>query len=283
MGRKRKKERDQMDEVGIAAFWPPPWFTTYSDFSTLVMTFFIILSCMLVLKIDVSVLSGQKKLGDQTVLQDSSQVKITVEMKKMIDAYRLLEEQQLREMATITKMEEAGKNIQQYIQEVDLEAFVKVEASKWKVKVVPLMPFLFAPGRAALRPEAKDFLDRLAKVFAANPGQIRIAGHTDSLPIYSAEYRSNWELSADRAAAIMRYLVEVHGLDPQRFVAVGCGPYHPIADNATPEGRRENRRVEIEITQEPNPAGAAEAGAGEAGGAAAGAPAAGDAALSSAN
>jgi len=253
-----------MDDVGIAAFWPPPWFTTYSDFTTLVMTFFIILSCMLVLKIDVSNISGQKKLGDAESLQDPS-IKITVEMKKMIDDYRLLEQQQTREMATLTKMEEAGKNIQQYIQEVHLEAFVRVETAKWKVKVVPLLPFLFTPGRAAIRPTAQDFLDRLAKVFASNPGQIRIAGHTDSLPIYSAEYRSNWELSAARATAIMRYLVEVHDLDPQRFVAVGCGPYHPVADNGTPEGRKQNRRVEIEITQAPAPAEAAGEGAAGAG------------------
>lgn len=242
-----------MDDVGIAAFWPPAWMTTYSDMTTLVMVFFIILSCMLVLKIDVRNISGQKKLGDETILKDPS-TKITVEMKQMIDAYLQLEEQQLREMATITKMEEAGKDIQQYIQEVKLDAFVRVETAKWKVKIVPLMPFLFSPARATIRPEAGDFLDRLAKVFAANSGQIRIAGHTDSLPVYSAEYRSNWELSAARATAIMRYLVEKHGLDPQRFVAVGCGPYHPVADNSTPEGRRENRRVEIEITQEPESA-----------------------------
>ena len=247
---RRKKEEDKMSTVGLSAFWPPIWFTTYSDFMTLVMTFFVILACMLILDIDPRLLSlGKKKPGAEDVKQ--GKLSISVEEKAQVDNLRSLQEQQLTELASASRVEKMGEDINQLILAADLAGFVKVETTKWKVKVVPLVPFLFAPARAVLRPEARDFLDRLAKFFAMNPGQIRIAGHTDDLPVYTAEYRSNWELSCARATAIMRYLVEKHGLDPQRFVAVGYGPYHPLAANDTPQGRAMNRRVEIEITQEP--------------------------------
>jgi chemotaxis protein MotB len=254
----------QVEDKGLSGMWPPVWMTTYSDMVTNVMVFFVILSAMLVLKIDVTLIAGPKMRGDKE--RPTKVKKLTAEQKTMVDNFRALEEQQMREAASVTKMQQIGEEIAQYILKANLQKFVVVETTKWKVKVVPLTPFLFSPGRAVIRPESRDFLDRLAKFFSINPGQIRIAGHTDNLPIYSAEYRSNWELSAARAAAIMRYLVEVHGLDPKRFVAVGCGPYQPLADNSTPEGRKENRRVEIEITQEPEPAGKAAKGGMDAAG-----------------
>lgn len=254
MRRKRQIEASDVDVGGLEAGWPPEWMTSYADVATLLMTFFIILSTLLVLKIDIRFLRGVNVFtqveGD--VIEKSSLVKYTVEQKQLIEKFKNLEEQQTREEVSVSQVKQMGKDIQQYILDAELDAFVRVDTTKWKVKVTPIAPFLFPPARATLRPEAEDFLERLAKFFRINPGQLRIAGHTDNFPIYTPVYRSNWELSCARAAAVMRYLVDERGIEPARITAVGYGPYHPIGANNTPEGRRKNRRVEIEIIQKPD-------------------------------
>jgi chemotaxis protein MotB len=74
--------------------------------------------------------------------------------------------------------------------------------------------------------------------------RVRIEGHTDSVPISTARFSSNWELSASRAAGVARFFVE-QGLDPERLTAAGLGEFHPIAPNDSREGRARNRRIEI--------------------------------------
>jgi chemotaxis protein MotB len=77
--------------------------------------------------------------------------------------------------------------------------------------------------------------------------EIVVSGHTDNVPITSklaATYPTNWELSAARAIAVVKIL-ESNGVDPKMLVAAGFGEFRPVADNATPEGRAQNRRMEI--------------------------------------
>ncbi|NLM53103.1 MAG: OmpA family protein, partial [Firmicutes bacterium] len=73
-------------------------------------------------------------------------------------------------------------------------------------------------------------------------------GHTDNVPINTARYPSNWELSVDRAVRVVRYFIEKHHMPPERFLATGYGEYHPVASNDTVEGRARNRRVNIVIS-----------------------------------
>ena len=103
---------------------------------------------------------------------------------------------------------------------------------------------LFDVGSATVRPEAKEVLGRLATVFAQSPGNIRIEGHTDNVPP-TPSFPSNWELSARRAAGVLRYFTETVGLPADRFEAAGYGEFRPVAPNDTREGRAKNRRVEI--------------------------------------
>jgi len=105
-------------------------------------------------------------------------------------------------------------------------------------------PFLFPSGRAALKTGAVGVLDSLAVFLGKVPYPVRIEGHTDSIPINTARFPSNWELSAARAVAVTRAL-QGGGVAPDRIAAIGCGEYRPLAPNTTPEGRAENRRVEI--------------------------------------
>jgi chemotaxis protein MotB len=106
---------------------------------------------------------------------------------------------------------------------------------------------LFDSGQATLRPEAMPLLQKLAEILQLIPNQILIEGHTDNRPIHTSQFPSNWELSASRAAALVRHLVEEHQLDPTRLAAAGYGEFRPVADNNDEQGRQANRRVELII------------------------------------
>ncbi len=109
---------------------------------------------------------------------------------------------------------------------------------------------LFASGSAALSSAAREAIDQLASVLRELPNELRIEGHTDSQPIASAMFPSNWELSGARAASVIR-LLEGQGVDPRRMAAIGFGEKRPVADNATPAGRASNRRVMLVILATP--------------------------------
>lgn len=105
---------------------------------------------------------------------------------------------------------------------------------------------LFASGKAELTEAAGPVLDAIAKDMVNLKNEVRVEGHTDNVPIRGGLYRSNWELSMARAYAVITRL-ESAGLDPRRISGVGYGEYRPIGDNKTPEGRAQNRRIEISL------------------------------------
>ncbi|WP_369601762.1 flagellar motor protein MotD [Hahella sp. SMD15-11] len=107
---------------------------------------------------------------------------------------------------------------------------------------------LFGSGDAIPRDEAFPLIDRVAAILKPYPNAILVEGFTDNQPIRSRFYPSNWELSAARAAAVVRLLV-LDGIDPQRLAAVGYGEQHPVARNDTPEGRQRNRRVVLLVSK----------------------------------
>ena len=106
---------------------------------------------------------------------------------------------------------------------------------------------LFERGRAELRPGARRLLGKVANVIRPLPHQMEAEGHTDTLPIRSGQFPSNWELSAARATAVVRYLVEENGLSPARLAARGMGEHQPLYPNDPVRGEPRNRRVEIRI------------------------------------
>src|SRR4051812_39980064 len=106
---------------------------------------------------------------------------------------------------------------------------------------------LFDAGQAVLKPEGRMVLDTLAGSLVGVPNQLAVEGHTDNVPISTAQFPSNWELSTARATAVLRYLVEHHGITPARLSAAGYADQRPVADNATSGGRARNRRVDLAI------------------------------------
>lgn len=87
-------------------------------------------------------------------------------------------------------------------------------------------------------------LQQLVPVFNSSQHNVVVVGHTDSVPISSARFPSNWELSSARAGSVVRYL-QANGVDGRRLRAVGYADTQPLADNASAEGRARNRRVEL--------------------------------------
>jgi DNA-binding response OmpR family regulator/outer membrane protein OmpA-like peptidoglycan-associated protein len=105
----------------------------------------------------------------------------------------------------------------------------------------------FDSGSAALKPGAIPTLSKIVKVVGAGQTRIRIEGHTDDVPIHSARYDSNWELSTARATEIIKLLIGRFAITPNRLSASGYGPYYPVASNHTADGRSQNRRVDLVI------------------------------------
>ncbi|MDV6320207.1 OmpA family protein [Chromohalobacter sp. HP20-39] len=109
---------------------------------------------------------------------------------------------------------------------------------------------LFSSSRAGLTDEGREVLRQLLDSLRKFEGEITIEGHTDSRPIATDRFPSNWELSTARATAVLRFLVE-EGLDSEKLRAVGYADTHPLKSNTTAEGRAANRRVEL-VLHEPD-------------------------------
>jgi chemotaxis protein MotB len=103
----------------------------------------------------------------------------------------------------------------------------------------------FPAGSAELSAAAEQVMTRLSIALQRLPNGVRIEGHTDDAPIHNARYTSNWELSTARATHVVQFLIQQGGLAPDRLSAAGYGPFHPVADNGSPDGRARNRRVDV--------------------------------------
>jgi chemotaxis protein MotB len=123
---------------------------------------------------------------------------------------------------------------------------LSVEIKNGKVYVSMSDKLLFKSGSAAVEAKGKEAIKLLAGVLDKNPDiDILIEGHTDNVPIKTAVYRDNWDLSVARATSIVRILTDEYKIVPTRLTASGKGEFWPRASNETPEGRVSNRRTEI--------------------------------------
>lgn len=167
---------------------------------------------------DLSKISGASILPDRAYVEETLQL---IEVKKMLDEY-------------IEKNGLAGQ----------LEASLSEDGLMVRIKDTAL----FESGRADLLPQSRVFAGEVAKMLAPLPQRIFVSGHTDNVPINTAEFPTNWDLSTRRALNFMKFLLtQEPASKAERFSVTGFGEYQPIAPNTTPEGRATNRRVEILI------------------------------------
>jgi chemotaxis protein MotB len=123
---------------------------------------------------------------------------------------------------------------------------LSVEVRGGKVYVSMSDRLLFKSGSAAVETKGQEAIKLLADVLNNNPDiEILVEGHTDNVPIKTAVFKDNWDLSVARATSIVRILTESHKIAPTRVTASGKGEFLPRASNDTPEGRAMNRRTEI--------------------------------------
>jgi len=129
---------------------------------------------------------------------------------------------------------------------------VRIRRFREKIEINFVDKVLFVSGSAEITPRGQAILGKVGQVLKkVHDRRFFVVGHTDDVPIRSFVFPSNWELSTARASSVIRYVSERHGVDPARFTAMGRAFYQPVASNATPEGRQENRRVEIIIADLP--------------------------------
>ena len=114
--------------------------------------------------------------------------------------------------------------------------------------VVSLRQAAFFPsGGDTLNPDTFDSIDRIASTIQSLPNSVRLEGHTDSVPIHTAHFRSNWELSAARSIAMLELLSSRYNIPRERMAIAGYADTIPIDSNDTEEGRAHNRRVDVVI------------------------------------
>jgi flagellar motor protein MotB len=123
---------------------------------------------------------------------------------------------------------------------------VRVSLSSLGVVIDINEVLLFNSGKAELTPQALPLIDKVAGILKGLPYQIQVNGFTDTVPIHTAQFDSNWDLSATRAISVVKRFVTA-GLDPTKLVGAGFGEYHPVASNTTVDGKAQNRRVSVVV------------------------------------
>ena len=208
----------------------PFWMATFSDMMTLLLTFFVMLVAMSSVEIKrfeeaLSYFTGRRGLMEQEGL--------------MPGIMGVTGEPNAREQA------ETFEEIATDVQELGLGDAVNLDLTDRGVRVTFMDSVAFAPGSVALAGPARAVLDEVGRL-ARSARSVEVEGHTDDRPIATAAYPSNWELSAARAASVVRYLLSRDdALEPDRYVAVGYGEHRPRDTNDTAEGRARNRRITV--------------------------------------
>ena len=202
-----------------------PWMATFADMVTLLMVFFV-----LFYSVEKDNTEKFKSAIDMMVEEDGPDG--LAKIMKVVDSTEIM--QNLKEMRDATKAAQAEESVEDRI-----------------VLRVPGLN-LFKKKSAKLTPEARPVLNEIVKIIKTKGKnhKIFIQGHTDDVPIHTAKYESNWELSAVRATAVLRHFYD-KGIDPEKLTATGYADTFPMVPNNTKEGRAKNARIEFVLEKIP--------------------------------
>ncbi len=224
----------------------PEWMCTFSDMVTLLMCFFVLLFAMSTTQQETYkelVQSLRSALGAQAVPEAGTREGLTMHA---VPSEEPTENQQIDELGGMIEkeMEEIVSEVRELVLFNKLGGEVSVTKTEEGIVITMSDLLLFSEGGTKLSDKGYDILKKVAEVLSKLAYHVKIKGHTDSSPIASAVYPSNWELSSARASMVVRLLVD-NGVPPQYISAEGYAHYHPVATNDTAKGRALNRRVEI--------------------------------------
>ena len=262
----------------------PAWMATFSDLMNLLLCFFVLLFSMSTVDEEkynqlVASLSSAFSIldGGATAIGDGILISNGVSQLNELDQYinstgntaddtvdsedfndfesgEMSEEQKFEEMLqeiedhNLTVNEQLAEIIEEAVIESNMNEQIDVTFTSQYVMLSLKGALLFDSGKAELREDSQPVMERVAVILERYAGStIEIEGHTDTVPMHSAKYANNNELSSARALSVFDYMVENTALDPADIKHAGRGEYVPVADNSTEEGRAKNRRVEIRI------------------------------------
>jgi chemotaxis protein MotB len=175
------------------------------------------------------------------------------------DLERRMEADEAADVDRIERIRELHDELVMALREEIERQEVRIRQLADQLTVRILDKHLFDTGSAQLTMEGYRLLLRLGERLEPDGDDIiRIEGHTDNVPVgpgLTSDFASNWELSAARAVAVARFLVQEVGVDPERVQAMGLGEHHPVADNDSEAGRARNRRIEVRMMPPSPPAG----------------------------
>lgn len=231
---RHKKHEEHIDES---------WLVPYADVLTLLLAVFIILFA--------SSTVDQEKLNKlsqvfSAIFESGTGVMEYANPVESMDA-------QLEELKKSSyeqdqeQLAEAQARVEELIAVNELENQLETQMTSEGLLITIRDSILFASGSADINPEYATVAGELAEILAFNPARnVVITGHTDNVPMNTAEFASNWELSVIRAVNFLKIIVDTNpNLESKYFSVKGFGEFSPIASNDTAEGRAKNRRVEV--------------------------------------
>jgi chemotaxis protein MotB len=236
------------------------WMATYADMVTLLLTFFVLMfaisnvdsqkAMLFFAGLSAEGLSVERFMEIQQMHAEPGEDDhvgdnlVLPEDEPNYDEIEEIINQQLMDMF---------QAIVDYIDTYNLGDSMAVELDGDFIVVTLPGDIFFATAMANITDEMREIAGTLGQLIATQhtvqyPFEIIVTGHTDNVPINTVEFQSNWRLSAVRAMNFLEVLLEYSDIDPRYFSSRGYGEYHPVGDNNTPEGRQQNRRVEVMIT-----------------------------------
>ncbi|MCL2590814.1 MAG: flagellar motor protein MotD [Betaproteobacteria bacterium] len=229
------------------------WLVSYADFITLLFAFFVVMYSLS------SINEGKYRVLSQSLVQAFRSASINAGGPTIVVPQAVIptgppvpvkrlkannsRQNEARERS-VQKMRDMASHIRRVLEPITGNDQVRVTEGAFGVSVEINASALFSPGEAVLSSDANVALRAVAAVIADSEFPIMVEGHTDSNPINTLRFPSNWELSSARASSVVRLFIE-SGVSPTRLTAAGYADQRPVADNDTEAGRARNRRVEI--------------------------------------
>ena len=221
------------------------WLTTFNDLVTLLMVFFVLLFTMS--SIDARPMQEfqyalQSGLG---ILKEGKMVNISVKTTQPVEDMSHIKDVKVSPDELLS-----GLLSDKLIKSLQADFEIEITQTSQGIRLSFEDQVLFEFGKADINPAGFTMLDQIAKAIKKVPKAVRVEGHTDNIPIQTARFPSNWELSVARAVKVVKYFAEVGNVDPHRLSAVGYGESRPVVANDTASNRAQNRRVEILLITE---------------------------------
>ncbi|WP_027911374.1 flagellar motor protein MotD [Pseudomonas sp. URMO17WK12:I4] len=241
MARRRRHEEHENHER---------WLVSYADFITLLFAFFVVMYSIS------SINEGKYKILSETLTGVFNQpdrsikpIPVGDERPRTTEPDRsMVDEESSQQQIAASTLQNIADSIRDAFGGLLQSDQLKVRGNELWIEIELSSGLLFPSGDALPNDEAFEIIEKIAKILAPYGNPIHVEGFTDNQPIKTPQYPTNWELSAARAASIVRMLA-MDGVDPSRLAAVGYGEFQPVADNATAEGRARNRRVVLVVSR----------------------------------